>query len=148
MSSERTNFRVAVFIVLIKDDKILLQRRFNTGWEDGNYTFVSGHVEENESILEAGAREALEEAGIIIKLEDLKVIHVMHNKTDTQYINFLLQPNVWEGEPANKEPERCDDLSWFPIDNLPENTLTFLKHFVNDFYKNGVLFSEFGIDNN
>ena len=45
----------------MKDDKILLQRRFDTGWEDGKYTFVSGHVEKGEKICDAGSREASEE---------------------------------------------------------------------------------------
>lgn len=143
MSDSRFTFRVAVFVVLIRDGKILLQRRFNTGWEDGNYSFISGHVEENEKLRDAGSREALEEAGVKIKPDDLEVVHIMHNNTDSQYINFFLVPKHWEGEPNNCEPQRCDDLSWFPLSDIPNNTLYFLKEFLK-LYNENIIFSEFG----
>ncbi len=35
MSNERFTLRAAVYLILIKDGKTLLSRRFNTGWLDG-----------------------------------------------------------------------------------------------------------------
>ena len=46
---ERFKVITAVHLILIENNKILLQRRYNTGYEDGNYSVVAGHVEENES---------------------------------------------------------------------------------------------------
>ncbi len=112
-----------------RDGNILLQRRFNTGWQDGNYSFVSGHIEDNEQVLDAAIREAKEEIGVKLHKDTLKVIHVMHNKTDSNYINFFIKVNAWEGEPAIMEPDKSDDLSWYPVDSLPENLLYFLKDF-------------------
>ena len=64
---ERFKVITAVHLILIENNKILLQRRYNTGYEDGNYSVVAGHVEENESVIETMQREALEEIGINIE---------------------------------------------------------------------------------
>lgn len=142
---ERKYFKVAVFLVLINQGKILLQRRFNTGWEDGNYSFISGHVEEHEHALEAVRREAFEEAGIKIEYDDMEVIHVMQNKTDYDYLNIFVKVHNWKGEPTIKEKDKCDDLSWFEMDNLPNNLLHFLKEFLEK-NKRGEIFSAFGYE--
>ena len=38
---ERFKLVVAVHLLLIENKKILLLRRFNTGYEDGNYSVVA-----------------------------------------------------------------------------------------------------------
>ena len=88
---ERFKVVTAVHLILIEDKKILLQRRYNTGYEDGNYSIVAGHIDDNESVIKAMQREALEEAGIKIKEEDLEIVHVMHRKTsDRESIDYFL----------------------------------------------------------
>ncbi|MBI2327315.1 NUDIX domain-containing protein [Candidatus Curtissbacteria bacterium] len=84
----------AVFLILARNNKILLLRRFNTGWEDGNYTLVSGHLNGDESATVAICREAKEEADLIINPNDLEIVHVMHRKTDSvenERIDFYQQ---------------------------------------------------------
>lgn len=58
--TERHKLKVAVYVLLIKDDKILLARRSKTGWQDGNYTIPSGHLDPNETIATAAIRETQE----------------------------------------------------------------------------------------
>lgn len=145
MVAERHKSRLAVYLVTIKDGKVLLLRRFNTGWMDGYYGMVSGHLEEGESATLCMVREAKEEAGLEIKPEDLKMIHVMHYHSDHDYVNFFFVAKKWKGEPRNTEPEKCNDLSWFPLDNLPDNTLPYLKQALNDM-ENGEVYSEYGWD--
>ena len=64
---ERFKLVTAVHLILIEDKKILLQRRYNTGYEDRIYSIVAGHIDGNESVIKTMQREALEEAGIKIK---------------------------------------------------------------------------------
>lgn len=133
----------AVFLFLKKDNKILLQRRFNTGYEDGKYSFVSGHVDEGETPMQAIIREVKEEAGITVRLEDLKFIHIMYRKgTDGARTDMCFTAEVWEGEPQLLEKDKADDIGWFEIDKLPK-VIDFVEEFVSHF-TNGTLYSEFG----
>ena len=63
MSLARFMVRATVYLILIQKKNILLLRRFNTGWEDGNYSLISGHLDGKESVIQAMIREAEEEAG-------------------------------------------------------------------------------------
>jgi 8-oxo-dGTP diphosphatase len=62
----RSKFPVAVHLFFLRDKQILLLRRFKTGYEDGNYSVVAGHVDTGESVTQAAIREANEEVGVII----------------------------------------------------------------------------------
>ncbi|HPN54957.1 MAG TPA: NUDIX domain-containing protein [Candidatus Moranbacteria bacterium] len=137
----------ASYLTLMKDGKVLLLRRFNTGYEDGNYSMVAGHVDQGETFTQCIIREAKEEAGILLKPEDLKAMHVMHRNSHTAENNervdvFFIAQN-WQGEPQNKEPNKCDDLSWFELDNLPENTIPYIRQALEGI-KNRVYYSEHG----
>lgn len=128
MAKVKFTMRVAVNLILIKDGKALLLRRFNTGWKDGEYGTVAGHVDGNETIANAAVREAKEEAGIDIREEDLHVVHTQHRiSVDAEYIDFNITTEKWIGEPTNMEPNKCDDLSWHPLDSLPENTISYIR---------------------
>ena len=141
---ERFRIYCSVVLLLIKDNAVLLSRRCNTGWNDGAYAVPAGHLKENESVLDALIREAREETGLVLKRENLKVIHVMHRKTsEREYIDFVVQAVAWEGEPVNAEPDKCDDMSWFPLDSLPRNVLPASARTL-ELYRKGDLFSEFG----
>lgn len=143
MSGTRFKMPVAVHLLLIKGDKIVLLRRFNTGYEDGNYSVIAGHVDGNEKIKVAMIREAKEEAGIDILIEDMNIVGVMHRKASDERIDFFLTANAWHGEVVNMEPHKCDDLSWFDINELPQNIIPYVKKAVEN-YKNNVQFADFG----
>ncbi|MDQ5954514.1 MAG: 8-oxo-dGTP diphosphatase, partial [Patescibacteria group bacterium] len=122
------NFYAAVYLVARKEDKILLLRRFNTGWMDGMYTLPAGHIDGNETAEQAMVREAKEEVNLDILPEDFSIVHIMHrNSGDREYFDIFCEPKNLNGEPKNNEENKCDDLNWFPIDALPENTLDYIK---------------------
>jgi len=143
VANEKFTLRAAVYLILIKDGKTLLSRRFNTGWMDGNYSLIAGHLDGNESVSNAMIREAFEEAGIRITKENIKPAKVLHRFSDHEYMDFFFIAEKWEGEPAIKEPNKCDDMSWFPINSLPENTLPYVKNVIEN-YNDGVPFIESG----
>lgn len=126
---ERFKIVPAVYLFLKKDGDILLTRRFNTGYKDGEYMVPSGHVEKGESLRDAMIREAMEEVGVSVRPEDLHMTHVMYrapsDSTGTR-ADFFFDAASWEGEPRNCEPHKCDEVAWFPLDRLPENTVGYL----------------------
>lgn len=77
-------------------DKILMLRRENTGYEDGNYSVIAGHLDGHEEVIEAAIREAKEEAGIEIRFIDIKVVGIMHRKENDKEFPFffLLQDGL------------------------------------------------------
>ena len=144
MSSERFLIRSAVYLILLRKNKILLSRRFRTGWMDGNYSLVAGHIDGNEPISTAMIREAKEEADVVIKKEDLLPATVIHRYYPNQeYVDFFFVAKKWEGEPKIMEADKCDDMSWFDLNKLPENLLPYIKEAVEN-YKKGVAFFESG----
>ena len=50
---ERFKMRVAVHLILEHNNEFLLLRKYNTGYEDGNYSVIAGHLNGNETIKEA-----------------------------------------------------------------------------------------------
>lgn len=140
---ERFKMLTAVHLFLIQDGNILLLRRFNTGFEDGNYSVPAGHIDGNETATQTMVREAKEEAGIEIDPQDLRVVHVMHRKSTQERIDFFLTTAKWKGEVTIQEPDKCDELKWYPVDNLPSNVIPYVRHALNNFQA-GVFYSEFG----
>ena len=135
----------AAYLLLVRDGAILLQRRYQTGFQDGQYGIPSGHLDGGETVREGCAREMREEIGITINPDNLRVVHVMHRmkpaRPEDERIDFFLTADRYEGEVENREPHKCDDLRWFPLDALPENTIDYVRVAIGH-YRNGVLYSE------
>lgn len=120
----------ASYLLFVKDEKVLLLKRANTGFEDGKYSLVSGHVEKGETFTQAAIREAEEEAGVKINESDLKLVHMMQRNSsvkENERIDAFFIVNKWIGEIKNMEPHKCDDLSWFELNDLPENVIDYVK---------------------
>lgn len=141
---ERFKLPVAVYLILIENNKILLLRRYNTGYQDGNYSLVAGHIDGNESIIHAMQREALEEAGIHIEENDLKIVHVDHrHENNAEYIDFFLTCKKYSGKIQIMEPDKCDELAFYPLDDLPSNLIAPVKSALEN-YLNNEPFSVYG----
>lgn len=139
----------ASYVVLRKDGKILLARRYQTGYEDGKYSLPAGHVEEGETFTGALVREIKEEINIDIDLCDVQGMHVMQRDSHYECIELRYRMDIfflvekWCGELENMEPEKCDDLLWCTLDALPKNTIPYIKKALKDIDA-GVAYSEYG----
>lgn len=67
----------------------------------------------------------------------------MHRKAESERVDFFVAVRAWHGEPTNCEPDKCDDLSWWPRDRLPANTVPYVRRALDN-YARRVWFDEVG----
>lgn len=132
----------AVFV--IRDGHILLTKRQNTGYRDGHWCPPSGHMEFGETPSESAIRELKEEVGLVAHPDHMEMVHVMHrgsrNIEDRTF--FFFQAHQWNGEPINAEPEKCSEIAWFPLDQLPNPTVEFTLLALDFWKQQGLNYSE------
>ncbi len=127
-SNGRLKVVPSVFTVIEKDGKYLLLRRFSTGYMDGWYDLPAGHLENQEKFKDGAVRELKEEVNIEADPEALELIHIHQNHTgDPPHYGYIFFAKKWGGEPKIMEPDKCDDMGWFSLDNLPEKLLPYTR---------------------
>ena len=67
----------------------------------------------------------------------------MHRKDADERVSFFFTATNWTGEPTNMEPDKCGDLSWFMLDLLPVNMVSYVKSAIHS-VRQGEVYSEFG----
>lgn len=139
---ERFCSKLTVGLLLMQNNKILMMKRKNTGYMDGMYAFVAGHVEEGESLKQAMIREAKEEAGINVDEKDLEFICGIREKSHCRYINFFFKTDKYSGTPKIMEEDKCESLEWIDIDKIPENTIEAEKRAIYNYFNN-ISFDEY-----
>ncbi len=130
---DRKKVNVAAYLLLEKDGKFLFLKRQNTGYRDGDYGMPSGHLEDGESLDECIIRETKEEIGIDVK--DVEMMVVVHTHDD--YLDFMFKATEWDGEIQNCEEEKCAEMKWFGLDELPDNITPEIKAGIETYLKGG-----------
>lgn len=119
--------------------EVLLLLRQNTGHADGMYDLPGGHVDPNEDLFEGMIREAKEEIGIEIDRKNMEIKHIYHHyKKDM--IKFVFKVTMYSNEIKNNEPNKCKELRWFELDNLPENIIPKIQEEIENI-KNDIYYS-------
>lgn len=141
-----THFAVpTVNLLIIKDSKILLSRRANTGWMDGYLVIPGGHVEDNETPAEAMVREANEELGLDLRPEDLSFVCVaVRNQKPVEHLAFEFRIDGSSLDPQNMEPEKCRELVWASLDNIPDDVVADFKRIITEGFLGSKAYIEIG----
>ena len=142
----RAKFPVTVHLLIFRENQVLLLRRFNTGYADGQYSVPAGHLDGGETVMDAAAREAEEEVGVNIEAGHMTfstVMHRMEGNQEDERVDFFVHVHHWQGEPFNAEPEKCDDLRWVDFRDLPLNIVPYVKQALRNHLAH-VPFDEFG----
>ena len=143
MTKERFKCPISVHIFLKKDNKILFQLRKNCSFSN-MYGVVAGHLDGNETVVQAAIREAREEIGVDISPENIKFATLCHsNVGNKEYLQFFMWCNQWKEKITNLEPEKCSELVFLSIDKLPDNLVPYISKALNmaldnvPFYEDG-----------
>jgi 8-oxo-dGTP diphosphatase len=139
---------IASFVVLRKGNKVAFVLREHTKWMNGYYGLPSGKVEKGESFRQAAVREAREEIGVEVSLDDLRYLHTTHRQSeDTEWIDIYFEVLKWDGEPVNNEPKVHGALEWLDTTDLPVNIVPPVR-FALEQINDGEVYSEYGWEEN
>jgi len=135
MSNEREKIKACVGVMIFKDGKVLMgERKGSHG--SGEYSFPGGHLEFGESFEECVKRETFEETGVKIKNIKFQCLSNIYKHSGRQdvLVSFIAD---WEsGEDKIMEPEKCNSLNWYDLNNLP-SPLFYPSEVLIDSYKTG-----------
>ena len=111
--------QIAVGIIIASKGKVLLIKRVGSVGT-GTWAIPGGKVDFKEDPAAAGARETLEETGLIVRnLELVGYTNDIHDEQNLHFVTFTMLARNIEGAASIQEPDKCSDMEWFSPDNLP-----------------------------
>ena len=115
ISEDRTEKVELTVLCLVEDgNKILLQNRVKKDWH--GYTLPGGHVERDESFVDAVIREMKEETGLDIKNPKLVGVKQFPIKCG-RYVVFLFKTNEYSGTLVSSNE---GNMEWVEYDKLKD----------------------------
>ena len=144
----REEFLSAIYMI-IKNEKgeILFQRRCGSKLWPNFLGLPAGHVDKGEDVYQALVREAREELNIDINdknIEDTFVVNRINKNLKPYYDVYFVIKN-YKGIIKINEPNKCQELKWVLLDNMPDDVIEFEKIALTN-YKKGIKFSVIRID--
>ncbi|WP_431984850.1 phosphotransferase [Streptomyces qinglanensis] len=91
--------------------------------------FLAGRCHQ-EGALACLVREAQEEAGLLIHPERVELAHVVHlvdSPRDTPRMGLAFRTRAWQGTPRILEPQVCDAMEWFALDDRPSPMVVYCR---------------------
>ncbi len=130
-----------VRLLLFSNGRVLLLHQ--TKKNGGNLSLVGGTIDPDEHARRSLVRESIEEAGIIVKEEDLHLKHVLHKMTGKKHrMTLYFQADIYDGFPHTREPEKFQQAAWYNLDDLPAKLTGTVRHVLKEVRK-GNIYSEF-----
>lgn len=111
---------VGTTAVVFRDEKVLLGKRA----DNGAWQCVSGIVDPGEEPADAAARECLEEAGVVVRVERLALVHQVPrityaNGDQVDYLDLVFRCTWVAGDPHPADGE-LTEVGWFGLGELGE----------------------------
>ena len=107
--------KLAVAVLIARNDDILLGRRGPGTREPGKWSFPAGFVERGERVEHAAAREAREETGLEVEVGELIGLY---SSDGEPVVLAVYAASILAGEP--RAGDDLTEVGWFPASALPE----------------------------
>jgi 8-oxo-dGTP diphosphatase len=124
---------IASIIFNEKDEILLLHRIGKVG--DDTWGLPGGKMEKNETFEECIIREVKEECNLdIYGLKFTDITNDIMDDIDHHYVTLYFFVYNFSGELKNMEPEKCSELKWFNLNQLPTNLFLPLSNLLKKGY--------------
>lgn len=104
--------------------RVLLLRRGERGRFGRNmWDLPGGKNEPGEPVTRTAVRELWEETGLTVRVEALKVAHVIHGARGVDapggFLTVVFVTDEWTGRAENREPGKHSEVRWADVGALP-----------------------------
>lgn len=126
--------KVGVGLLIVKDGQILLgQRKSSHG--TGEFGGPGGHLEGMESFEECVMRELSEEAGMDLRVKNLRFLCVTNltKYPPKHYVDIGMVAEWESGEPIVGEPDKLVSWNWYKLDELPPVTFGCMENYLESY---------------
>lgn len=114
-------------VMILKNNQILLGHRHSDAQKadsamhgEGSWTMPGGKLHFQENPEDGACREVMEETGLTVAKENLKLISISNDKvSDAHFITFGFLCEIVDGEAQVMEPDEIVEWKWYDLDNLP-----------------------------
>ncbi len=104
---------------MFRDGRLLLGRRVDDAYGNGDYSCGGGHVEPGENLAEAARREIREEWGIEIGEPRFLCVINLRSYNGLHWVSFGFTAPWIAGEPGPEAAGEFAGHGWYDLDALP-----------------------------
>jgi 8-oxo-dGTP diphosphatase len=114
--------KVGVGVLLVDESGRLLLTLRRRPPEAGCWSIVGGKLDYLETLEQCAVRETLEEVGAAISIDSLLCVtdHLLPAEGQ-HWVSPAYLACVSSGDTKNCEPDKTQEVRWFPLDALPPN---------------------------
>lgn len=112
--------KIGVGVLLIDQHKRVLLGQRSGAHGEGSWCPPGGHLEFGETVEQCAAREALEEAGVVIhNITPITFTNDVFVEANKHYITLLLRAEILSGSVHLAEPDKFVEWRWCNWQQLP-----------------------------
>ncbi|MBT0773723.1 NUDIX domain-containing protein [Kineosporia sp. J2-2] len=124
----------------VNEQVLLLQRASGAKFAPLHWDLPVGKAEKGEAITTTAARELLEETGLTVETDDLRIAGIIHGSWGVEapngFLTVVFVAKRWTGTPVNAEPHKHQQVSWHSTTSIPTEFVYTTRAALNNYVHN------------